>query len=887
MDDREGSGRRLDPAGASPSVQADVDREIQEHLRRRTDELVADGMDAEAAGRQALDEFGDLEEARRALTAIDTRIARRAAARRDWKAGMRNLTGDLRQALRTMRVQPWLTTAIVMTLAIGIGASTAVYAVFNYALFRPVPGVADGDRLVGISVRPGLDTPAYTTATHAHLAAMREMPAFTGLAGFRPRSYPVRLGAADPVTLQVAGVSRGYFDLLGVQAAAGRLLRDDEYEEPGATLAVISERLWRRAYGADPKVVGTQVQVIGHPFTVVGVTRSFLGVERVGDEDVWVPIGAQTILRPSAGTDYSWDRMVGRLAPDVTLATAREQAASAFERIGVFEYGDRTFSAVVSPALTVGAARSEERIAPLFWLAMAGSALLLVLACANGASLLLSRNLRRRRDLALKAALGASRARVVRELLVEAGTVSLLAAGAGLVVAAVLTGLFRSQGLLSYLPLEGLEIDLRVALFAAAAATATIVLAGGLPSVLAARASSQADLGGTARATTRSGRLRQGLVAVQIGLSLALLAGAGVLAVSIARLQSVDLGFQSAGLHTFELQPTVVGRDDATAFLGEVRRRLQATPGIEAVGVAASGHLGSAYVREARTSAGAPSETVMLRLVSDGFLDAMGIPLQAGRDLTAVEAAGPWESSPVLIDELLAERLFGEASPVGRTVQVRWPDEFSTHRIIGVAGSTVALNLRSGHQPAVYGAAGQRRAATFQVRSSLGSAETMSAIRRVVHELEPRLAVDAIRTTGAEVERLTAQERVVARIGSVLAILALGLAMAGIYAAIACAVQERTRELGIRMALGASRLAVGRDVLRRTVMTAAIGLAGGLAVYAWASRYIASQLFGVSALDPATVSTACGLLLVTALAAAWLPARRATRVDPTIALRAE
>jgi hypothetical protein len=266
----------------------------------------------------------------------------------------------------------------------------------------------------------------------------------------------------------------------------------------------------------------------------------------------------------------------------------------------------------------------------------------------------------------------------------------------------------------------------------------------------------------------------------------------------------------------------------------------------------------------------------------------MGIPLLSGRDLTAAEAAGPWDSSPVIVNEVLAQRVFGRTSVVGRTIQVRWlNDEFNTHPIIGVAGSTVALDLRDGHQPAVFGPAGELRAATFQVRSSLGAAGTIAAIRRIVGDLEPRLAVDSIRTTTEQVDRLTSEERVVARLGIVLAVLALGLAAAGIYAAMACGVQERMREFGIRMALGASRPVIGRHVLQRAVVVVTLGLAGGLALYGWASQYIASQVFGLSALDPAAVATAAGLLVVTALAAVWLPARRATRADPKIALQAE
>ena len=797
----------------------------------------------------------------------------------------RDLGTDVRLAVRSLIREGRSTAVTVATLAAGIGASTAVYAVFNHTLFRPVPGIGDVSRLVSVYVRPDPTTPSYTTATHAHLIAMRDMPAFAGLAGYRTSALPVRLDRGDPHMLQVTSVSLGYFDILGVQAAAGRLFAADEYERSDAAIAIISERLWRSALGADAAAIGAAIHVTGKPVTVVGVAKSFRGLARVGDEDVWLPVGADAALGLYRGGEYRWDRMVGRLRPAVTVAVAREQATSAFERVGRVGSGAQTFTAAVYAGITDGFGEAEQSMTELFWLAISGAGLLLLLACANVAGMLIARNLRRQRDLALRTAIGASRLRILRELLVEASLVSAAAAVGGGALAMVLLEGFRGDRLVPYMPaLEELTVDWRVCAFAAVMATTTVVLAGGLPAALAARTGPRARLQDALRRTS-AGRVRRSLTTLQVALSLALVASAGVLAESVARLRSVELGFDPDRLFTVTLQPRLAGRDDLDAFFTAIERQLSSAAGIEAVGIAASPPLGSMQRTLLGLSDEAPTEPGTLRYVSGDYFRALRIPIVGGRAFTAADAASSSASGPIIVDELVVQQLFGATPAPGRTIHVQRRGAVERRRVIGVVGTT-AWTLDAPRRPTVYLPVGDLRVATFHVRSGLPPRESEQTIRRVVRQVEPLLPVD-VRTMAADIDWLTAEPRVQARLASVLAVLALGLALVGVYSAASSGAEARRREFGIRMALGASRSAIARDVVGGAGWTGALGVGGGVALYVWVSRYLESRLHGLSALDPSTMAGACGLLLIVAVAGAWLPARRATRVDPTSALRAE
>ena len=800
------------------------------------------------------------------------------------------LTSDFKLAIRTQTSEPWTTTAIVVTLALGIGATTTVYALFNYAVFRPVPGIADQQDLVSVFVAPDHASRSRNTMSDDHLRAVREMPAFSGLAAHYSNTYPFRSDAtAAPESRRITRVTVGYFDLLEVEPVAGRLFRPEEYAQPGGGVAVISEHLWRSRYESDSAVVGSDVFILDHRFTLVGVARDFRGLDNIGDEDVWVPVTAAQVLTPDRGLAHQL--MVGRLAPGMTLEAARQQAADAVAAVGPIRVRDDAYTAVVFPGLTDGIGVTLERLMRVYWTAMAGVSILFLLACVNAANLLVARNVRRRRNLALKVALGASRLRVLREMAMEAAVVALLAAVAGLGAGMAMAALFRSERLLEYLPtLDGLTVDWRVGVYATLAACVSVFLAAALPSAVATRWHPQRGLRDFGPGNGRgNGRLRDAFVVLQIALSVALVACTGVFARTLHNLEHKDMGFDADGLYEVSLVPRTIGYDleRANRFYREVEAGLADTPGIASAAFGWWEHLGPTIGTKLVTPEG---ETVLepaqLRTISASYFRTMGIALLAGRGFTEQETAGD-ASSIVVVDEALATEIFGQQGAIGRQIfrgSVSGGPE--PLEIVGVVANSGGRELREQHIPTLYQPAGTLSRATFKIRSRLPQGETAALVQRVIRNIEPALPVDGVMSLRDHVAQITAQERLLAKLGSILAALALAIAVAGIYSAVACRVAEQTRELGIRMALGATQRTVGLGVLRRVLVLAALGTAAGLALYGWGSRFIEAWLYGVSSLDAATLVGAAALILVAALAAAWLPARRATRVDPTIAMRA-
>jgi predicted permease len=787
---------------------------------------------------------------------------RRGGRRRGAEDGYRPFTSlgaDLRLAVRSLIHERWSATAIVVTLALGIGSTTAVYAVFNYAVFRPVPGIGDAHGIVSVFVRPDHDSRFSATMTDDHLRAIRDMPAFAGLAAYRSSTFPFQAGAqAAPESRTITRITEGYFDVLGVEPRIGRLFRPDEYDRPASAVAIISERLWSSRYAGDTTVIGEDVRILGHRFTIVGVAEDFRGLDNIGREDIWVPVGAASLLTPDAALAHQ--EMVGRLRPGMTLETARQQAADAVAAVGPIRVRDDEYTAVVFPGLTDGIGVTLDRLMRIWWIAMAGVSILFLLACVNAANLLVARNVRRRRKLALKLALGASQFRVLREMAVEAALIAILAAMAGLGVGVAMTGLFRSERLLSYLPtLEGLTVDWRVTAYATVAAGVSVLLAAGLPSLLAARWSPQRGLCELSPGLTgRTGLLRDAFVALQIALSIALVACTGVLTQTLVNLETKELGFEPHGLYEVRLQPRTIGYDDARAIelLREAERRLAENPGIENATLSWDGHLGMRLGAQLVAPTGETIlELVEVRQVSSSYLQTLGIPLLTGRMFTTQEVTAE-NVRVAVIDQSLASELFAEKPALGQQIHLLMVREPQIYEVIGVVADTGAREIREEHRPAVYLPATALRVATVQLRSRLPHGETASLVQRVIREIEPALPADSIVATHERIAEVTAQERLLAKLGGVLAALALVIAAAGVYSAVGCRVTEQTRELGIRMALGATQRTVGFGVLRRVLVVAGLGTAAGL------------------------------LILTSALIAAWLPARRATKVDATIAMRA-
>jgi predicted permease len=821
------------------------------------------------------------------------------------------ITRDLRFAVRLFAREPWLTGTIVLTLAAGIGAATAGYAVFNHLLFRPVPGVHDDGRLVTIYFQPPDDLGTFGAAPRSSLAALRQAPGVETLAASQAVELSVvARSGADPASVNVEFVTDRFFQTLGVRASAGRLFFDEEIDR-GIPLAIVSRRLADRDLGQPAAAIGRPITVGGRPFLVAGVIDGYQGWGSVRTPriDVWLPMPARRDLNLDAET---YDNLIGRLSPDATPDVVQSQLRAAFVGVrALLVFTMRSdlplgpvppMAPVVYPGLVeVPAGLTPTRILALYPFVMATAVVLLLLACANSANLLLARTIRRARELAVRRAIGAGRWRIARGQFAEATVLGVAALAGGLIVAKVLTGLARGYQIVSGGPgIDAVGIDGRILAFSGAAALVTILLFGVIPSASAARAAHRL-VHQSGRLTRPSSRLRAGLVAAQIALSLTLLAGAGVLVRSLDNLRASDLGVKPDGVTSFGVRGRRLGLSDArlTSVLRDTIGRLGRTPGVDGVAFAAPpAFYGDGWLPVRIRPAGeqAPEVRSESNVVSGGYFDVLGIPVRTGRTFTDAEFTfEPRAKSRVaILSEPLARELFGDAPPVGRLIDVgtgfqgKWELE-RTLEIVGIAGATRSgLRFREGPRVALYEAARPRLPlSTVYVKSSLADATAIAVARETVRALEPNLPLVNPGTLTDEIERLIPEDRTLASVVTMVAALATLLAMAGIYAMVAHAVHERTREFGIRVALGATPPAIVASVIGRISATSAAGMAAGLLVFAPASRWLASRVYGVSVLDPPTIAVAVVVLLATALAAAWLPARRAGSVDPTVALRAE
>ncbi len=812
-----------------------------------------------------------------------------------WKSG--GVGADVRMAYRSIRRHPRPALAVVATLALGIGGVTATYAVFNHVVFRPMPGVVDPDGLVSLHYWEDPSTPNRTAASFAHLEAMRDgSDALEGLAAWSPQTagFSADAGTA-PLETPVTAVTRGYFQLLGVRWRSGRAFSDEEYAG-GQAVLVVSEVFARDRLGGEGASVGRTVYLNGRLHEVIGVVDDFRGVDRMRHDDVWLPHRTSLAVgeRPGVEEVRTVFQMVGRLRPGVTLEQAQIQVRTASREAGPVSVASRTFEPVLFAGLTDGIGSREARLERLYRTLLAGVTMLLLLACANAANLMLARNVRRRHDLAMRAALGAGRGRLVRELTIESAGLAMGGCVLGLVVAAALTHLFRGTRLLAYLPvLEEVALDVRVVAFCAGAAGLTLLLFGVVPALLGSRTELHGGLREWGTVVPRTGRLRTFLVTTQFALSTTLLVGAGLLARTAWHLQSLDLGLDPEGVVSIEIRPYRVRPDgDRTAaILRETRERLAAVQGFEAVAVAWDGPFGNHYLIPIGGPSGlddAPTNEI-LHYVTDEYFDVLRIPLLAGRSFGDVDVqAASAAVRPVVINEAFALKWFGTANAVGRSFTTPERGRDITLEVVGIAGNTRTRALREGFLPAVYHpAAGHLRRATLLVRTNVGARRVREVARGVLHQVDPLVPLGAVATLDDEIAAVLAEERLMARLGSVVAALATLLAIAGLYAVIAFFVNERGREFAIRMALGARNSSVVLRVLRRVTALAAGGIGLGIAFALLSSRLLTGRLYGVDPWDPVIIGAAAMVLATAALLAAALPARRATKIDPMVALRVE
>ena len=794
---------------------------------------------------------------------------------------MDTLRQDIRYALRSLRGSKAITAVAILSVGLGIGATSSIFSGVDVFMIRPLP-FPDSHELV--MVWTANRDRGWTTASSSvpDFLDLREESRSLDLAAVRGTGVNLS-GGDQPLRLNARRVSPGFFSIVGVQPARGRGFLPDE-EGPGAPPAVvISNGLWHRTFGADPEIVGRTVSLDGIAHTVVGVTPPRFNFGSAGI-DAWMPL---TISgdEPRASR---YLQIVGRVRDGFTLEQARAEMSRLARRLAVeypeanagndanvvrlrdewFDEGFRQGSAISSVAVVF----------------------VLLIACANVANLLLARGAAREREIALRSALGAGRVRIVRQLLTESVILALAGGVLGIGLA-----FYGARGLRSLLPawfprVDAIGVDGRVLLFTAVVAVVSGVLFGLAPALQSATSDYRTALGegGSRGSAGGRGRLRRALVVSEIALAMALLVASGLLVKSFVQMQTADLGFRTDLLSARITLPEAKYPDDedTRSFYRDLLSRLAGLPGVEAVGgtsvLPTQGNNATYYALEDETLEVGRSPIVSYRSVTPGYLEAMGVDLLAGRRLTEEDAA-PDAPRVALVNQRMVERHWPEESPLGARIR------FSSgpREIVGVVENTRDFGPEDDPPALVYQPSYELRSMSVVMAGSQEPRALLQPIRSVVQEMDPDQPVYEIQTVASLIQEEIGGYNAMVKILAALGAVALVLSLAGVYGVMAYSVAQRTREVGVRMALGARERDVLGLVIRQGGALAAVGVGAGLLLALVTARGLSFFLVGVSPYDPIPFGATAAVLLVAAVAATVFPARRASRVDPVEALRTE
>ena len=876
----------------------EVDDEIAFHLAMREQALRAGGLTDTGAHRRARERFGDVERIRAATVREDVPQVVRARA----GAGLRDLALDLRVALRQLRRAPGFAAAAVLTLALGIGATTAIFSVAYGVLLRPLPFVEPG-RLVQVTFSaPASYSDGVYLSAPEYLDLPAAVPALARFGAFMEAEPTLEAEEGRPERLRAAVATSSLFPTLGVRPALGRLYAADD-ERPGAErVLVLDHRFWQRRFAGDPGVVGRTVHVGGQSMTIVGVLPPGA---HVGDREAFFPLVLDPAQLRPRGSHYL--EVVARLAPGATLERARAELRTFAKRSYADhpqDYADpaMTMSAVPLRDLWVGESR------PTLLVLLGAVVLLLLLACVNVANLLLVRAEARQREIGVRVALGAGRGRLVRQLLAETALLAALGAVVGLPLAVL-----GVRGLLALNPevvppSVSVAVDGMVLLAAVAIVVLAALLAGLVPALQASRADVRSAIAaGATGGGRRGGRLRGTLVAAEFAVATLVLVGAGLVGRSFWRLQQVDPGFRSASVLTFDVQmrrARAPADSLVPAAYAELLGRLAALPGVRAAAVVShlpmNGSTGDWVVEvEGRPPrAGEALLSPNYAVASADYFAALGIPLLAGRGFSAADR--PTDPPVVVVSASLARALWPGLDPLGRRIRVGGPPDRPAPwmTVVGVAGDVRSHSLGAEPKPSYYmldaqfpqmvGAAMRSMTVALRASGGAGAAAALApGARESVRAFDPGLAIANLRPLDDVVASSVARPRFAAVVLVAFGAAALLLAIVGAYGVLAYTVERRRREMGIRIALGAGASQVRRIVVGSGLALAAVGLAAGLAAALVGARLLDAVLYDVRATDPTSFAAATLLLATAAVAASWIPARRATRVDPAVALRPE
>lgn len=807
---------------------------------------------------------------------------------------------DVRFAVRLLWKSPVFTTTAALSLAIGIGANATIFSVGSALLLRPMPAIQEADRLADIGRHRGDDE--FDTVSYPNYRDIRDRAtSFSSIYAYLIEPTPMSLGGAgDAERIYGSLVSANYFDTLGVRPHLGRLLRNEDDSGLGTNpVAVLSHDLWTRRFAADPDIPGTQITLNGHAFVVLGVApRGFQGTT-VLKGDLWVPLSMAAQARPTMSNSIfesrrsTWLFMGGRLKQDVTMAQANAELAAiatSLEREhpeSNRQMGFRAHPVAVVPGIS-------RILAGFIGLLMGIVTLLLLIACVNLAGLLLARGAGRSREIAVRLAVGAGQGRIMRQLVTETVVLFLVGAAAGLVLSRWLTAMLLTVIPALPVPLAvDIRTDWRVVVFTAAISLVAAVLCGLVPALQARRTTLVPALkaDGVDSQTSKL-RLRNVFVVGQVTLSLVLVIAAGLFLRALDRAASIPTGFDHREVDVVALDLSLARYDDGSGriFARELLERARQLPGVQSAALAVDlpldgGNMGFGSL----TVPGAPGGDSGGRIPADwniiepGLFRTLGMRLASGRDFAATDQTGA--PAVIIVNEAFAKAAWGRTDVVGERIQVERFDSPEQITVVGVAADARFRSIGEPARPYVFVPFGQQYHARINLLVKSAGPGTIGEVRTLVRSLNPNLPV----TEALSLEDVTAvgtiPQRIAGAVSGVLGVVGLLLAAMGIYGVTSYAVTRRTREIGIRVALGAGQSQVLRLLLMNGVRLSAAGIVLGLLLAAAASQLLGSLLLGIGGLDPVTFTAAATLFVLISLAATYIPSRRALRVDPMVALR--
>lgn len=872
------------------AVRTSIDEELNYHVRMRTEELLAAGWSTRDAHRAARERFGNLQQIRAACQSLYLVT--------DTQRGDGMITGvwrDVKLALRSMTRQPGFAAVVIATLAVGIGANTAIFSVVDGVLLQQLP-YANPDHLVRLYQADRANNTRFENfSAPDYFDVVERNTVFSQTAALENRVLTLTDTEGEPQRLQTVGASHTLMRLLGVEMAAGRWFTESEDAPDGERVVVLGHSLWTGRFGSDESVIGRTVVLDGEPYQIVGITDRELAYP-YRDVQMWVPLRVGPTTRSRGQHNFA---VLARVGPDLTLERAASQLATIASALEDEYPGENAGREMwPQPLLDSVVGRVREAI----WVLAGAVAFVLLIACVNVANLVIARGTARQREVAIRVALGASRARLVRQFLTESLA---LAVVGGLVGVGVAVGGVHALMALNptTLPRQAnIGIDERALVFTLIAALATGIVFGLVPALRASHPDLQAPLKDGSNAATpglSQQRLRAGLVVAEVALAVVLATGAGLLLKSFWRLQQVDPGFNPSNVLTVGLQLPAAKYPqqradwpdfaEVHAFQRELVEKVAQIPGVAVAGLAVNtptdpGWTTRFQIEGRPTQAAGEMEEVRIRVVSSGYFETAGISLLRGR---LFEPRDDYLASPpvLIINEAMARRHFRDGDALGQHISL-WG---VSREIVGVVRDVRFMGVNEPTPPAVYPSFSHMPFTLFTLlaRTRGDPTDVLPQVRTRISELDPDLALGSVTTLQDEVDASVGQPRFNTMALGLFAAVALLLAAIGIYGVISYGVGRRTHEIGVRLSLGASEHHVVRYFVTGGLLLTGIGIGLGVVGAALATRLMANMLFGVEPLDPTTFAAVAVVAALVAIVASYGPARRASRVDPVTALRAQ